>query len=843
MGFFALNNKIDHPTTLYGVSVDFLHRNQCQVCPLNRVGGNKHPQMPAHGAKKPLAYLIGEAPGAEEDAKGIPFIGPAGRVLRFRLPENFLPQIRWSNVVRTRPPKNRTPTPVEIECCRPAIVKDIEQTKPSAVFGFGNVPLYWALGQSGITKWNGRRVPVQIGEHRCWYFPMLHPSYVMRSRRFVPRSTKDYGSDTEFAFALDLKRAIASLDDLSEPVVHTRDAVLENIECITGDGGENDLQRIVQFFAECDRHKVVGFDYETNGLRPYSEGAKILTVALSHKGGALAFPLHHSQAGWTPVQLEELQSHFETFLYRARCRKVAHHLAFEMEWSAFFYGKRVLRASRWGDTMSQAYVLDERIGCLSLAFLTLQHFGIDIKTLSKLDGARLDAAPLDDVLRYNAIDAKYHRLLYLEQAATLKREKLAAVYREHNSRTPTVVLTQMKGVPVDQEVVAKFHRRYTRELEKIETEINELPISRKFRRAVGHDFRPSANEDIKKALRLVGVDIVQANEAALIDIDHPIAKLTLRWRKTNKNLSTYVKPIMTGSPHVYPDGLLHPQLSTMRVRTTRTSSDHPNVQNYPKRKTKEVRSQVKGKRNQVVVAFDYGQIQARNVAMESKDPALVKAFWDRYDIHSDWAERITRAYPKWVPGGSKALKDKEVFGKFRNFAKNRFVFPLFFGAQPKTLTRHLGIPENVSAQLSDEFWDEFPSIHGWQNSIIKSYKRTGYVTGLSGYRRHAPISPNEIINAPIQADETLIVLDAMTRLSRIDPDRFQASMEIHDDLTFIWEKPDVDKNSEVVIDAMLKSPFEWINVPLSVEMLVGDDWASVQEVGTFASDMWNGKRS
>jgi hypothetical protein len=81
----------------------------------------------------------------------------------------------------------------------------------------------------------------------------------------------------------------------------------------------------------------------------------------------------------------------------------------------------------------------------------------------------------------------------------------------------------------------------------------------------------------------------------------------------------------------------------------------------------------------------------------------------------------------------------------------------------------------------------------------------------------------------------------MTRLSKYDEPRFQASMEIHDDLTFIWEQQEIEKNAEVAIREMLTCPYDWINVPIVVEMSIGDDWSNGKEVAHFASDLWEGK--
>ena len=851
MGFFDVEQKV-RPKDVQGLDVAFLHRLECKACPLNRERNLKHPHMEPTGTESPVVYLLGEAPGADEDAKGIQFIGKAGKLLRLRIPRKWNDKLRWNNVVRTRPPNNRTPEPVEIESCRPSIIRDIERTKPQAIFGFGAVPLQWALGLGGITQWCGRRIPIKVGKHPCWFYPMLHPSYVGRTRKFQPRHAKEYGSEIEFAFAVSMKRAFDDLDDLPEPIVHTEEVALADIEIIHGENGAEDLARIKEFLGSLDDPSfVVGMDYETNCLRPYKQGAKILTVSLAGRDGTLAFAMDHPDDTWSDGERDALWALFGMWLLEARCIKVVHQLAFEMEWSAYFFGRKVLRAQRWGDTIGQAYILDERQGssnpgCLSLEFLCMQYFGINIKAISGVDRKKLETTPVVVVLCYNGMDSKYHRNLYFKQRNRLQAEGLAAVYISHLARVPTMVLTQLKGIPVSQKVVGKFYDRFTDDLKGIEADISKLKVVAQFKRETNKVFRPSANQDVRYALvELLGKKVETVDETVLVTIDHPLAELILEWRKVNKLLSTYVKPLRKGSPDLWPDGKIHPIISTTRTRTWRTSSSDPNEQNFPKRKDREIRGQIRAPVDWRIVSFDYGQIQARNVGMESLDAALVQAFWDRYDIHSDWTERIVGVYPRWVKEGIKNLStDKNLFKHYRDRTKNEWVFPLFFGAQPPSLAKYLGIPERLCVSLSEEFWSMFSDVRGWQKRILEQYYLTGWVTGLTGFRRRAPISPNELINAPIQADEAMIVCDAMARLSQLGEPRYQANMEIHDDLTFVWPKREIERNAEVVIDHMLHVPFEWAHsVPIVVEMSVGQDWAELEEVGDFASDRWKGRLS
>jgi uracil-DNA glycosylase family 4 len=793
--------------------------------------------MKPTGASKPLIYCTGEAPGADEDLKGIQFVGKAGRVLRFRIPERFNSLIRWNNVVRTRPPGNRNPTEVELEACRPSVVRDIEETQPRAIFGFGNFPLLWALNQTGITRWTGRKIPIQVGDHSAWFFPFLHPSYVLRSRKFQPSDTTQYGSDEEFVFACDLARAFDQVENLPEPVVHSRDDAYADVEWVTGHNGSEDINQIRRTLEQANECKIVGLDYETPCLRPYAENAKILTTAVSTKFGTLAFPLDHPKAGWSDKERSVVHELFQTFLYQCPARKLVHGLAFEMEWSAFFYGSEVLRAGLWGDSQSQAYFLDTRPGCHSLDFITLQHFGLHLKELSNIDRTKTEQYPLEEILPYNGLDSKYHRLNYIEQAKRIRDEGLSEVYEHQLRRIPTLVLTQLKGVPVDQNAVEGFFKKYTKKLGTIEEKIFALKCVATFKKQKGKAFRPGSNPDVLHMItRILGHKAKNVDEEALSKIDHPFCKLILDFRTTAKMISTYIKPYQVGSPDLWPDGLIHPIISTTKVRTWRTASQAPNAQNQPKHgKEKELRAQVSGGSDIKVVSFDFAGIQARNVAMESKDKALVKAFWNRYDIHKDWAERLIRIYPQWVTEGVKALKDKDIFKAYRQRAKNEFVFASFFGAQPPKLSRALRVPEPIALKLSKQFWDEFPDIKGWHEFQRDFYYENGYITGLSGFRRYAPVSPTEMINSPIQADESIIVLDAMERLSELEDDRFQANLEVHDDLTFLWPKKEIERNSEVVLREMLRVTFDWVIVPLEVEMSVGDNWSDMHEIGKFES--------
>ena len=207
-GFFNKGVEKKGPDT-GGYSLELLHAQGCAICPLARQKGLRHPHMPASGNSHPDVLCLGEGPGETEDLKGVQFVGKSGRFLRSRIPAKWEPRLRWNNCVRTRPPGNREPTHLELECCRPSIVKDIEETQPTAIFGFGGVP-----SMAGISRYPESLKSARpensgikfLAPMSCWFFPMLHPSGILRL---------DYPKNEEakFVFERDLKLAFDAADD------------------------------------------------------------------------------------------------------------------------------------------------------------------------------------------------------------------------------------------------------------------------------------------------------------------------------------------------------------------------------------------------------------------------------------------------------------------------------------------------------------------------------------------------------------------------------------------------------------------------------------------------------
>jgi len=137
----------------------------------------------ADGNIKSKIMIIGEGPGADEDAKGIPFVGRAGKLLDKMLSAIKLDRTKVyiSNVVNYRPPANRKPTELEIERYLPYLKSHIEIINPKILILLGSTALNALVGNEVvISKARGKWIHKKIGKIDTWVIASFHPAFLMR---------------------------------------------------------------------------------------------------------------------------------------------------------------------------------------------------------------------------------------------------------------------------------------------------------------------------------------------------------------------------------------------------------------------------------------------------------------------------------------------------------------------------------------------------------------------------------------------------------------------------------------------------------------------------------------
>ena len=148
----------------------------------------------ADGNPRAPVMLIGEAPGAQEDRQGKPFVGPSGQLLDRMLATIGLDRTKVyiTNVIYWRPPGNRTPTAAEIAVCQPFLERQIELLKPKLIVFVGGIAARALLGVTqGVTKLRGRPFTYKGADGRdIPAIVMFHPAYLLRQpgqKRFAWR--------------------------------------------------------------------------------------------------------------------------------------------------------------------------------------------------------------------------------------------------------------------------------------------------------------------------------------------------------------------------------------------------------------------------------------------------------------------------------------------------------------------------------------------------------------------------------------------------------------------------------------------------------------------------------
>lgn len=149
---------------------------ECQRC---KLGKGRTNLVFGEGSPQARLMFIGEAPGAEEDLQGRPFVGEAGKLLDNMLHKLGLRRedVYITNIVKSRPPRNRDPEPDEAEACLPFLFKQIDSIRPLVIVTLGRIATQNLLDtKDPITKLRGTWQKF----HGIKVMPTFHPSYLNR---------------------------------------------------------------------------------------------------------------------------------------------------------------------------------------------------------------------------------------------------------------------------------------------------------------------------------------------------------------------------------------------------------------------------------------------------------------------------------------------------------------------------------------------------------------------------------------------------------------------------------------------------------------------------------------
>jgi uracil-DNA glycosylase family 4 len=151
----------------------------CTKCGLHR---SRTQTVFGVGRRDARLFVIGEAPGADEDRQGEPFVGRAGQLLNAMLRSIGLPrqEVYIANILKCRPPNNRDPEPAESSACTPYLTRQLGLVEPRALLAVGRISAQWLLQTDApIGRLRGR--VFRYGERGIPLVVTYHPAYLLRS--------------------------------------------------------------------------------------------------------------------------------------------------------------------------------------------------------------------------------------------------------------------------------------------------------------------------------------------------------------------------------------------------------------------------------------------------------------------------------------------------------------------------------------------------------------------------------------------------------------------------------------------------------------------------------------
>ena len=187
---------LDRATDIAGMEEETLRASVagCRAC---RLCETRTQTVFGVGVADPEWMIVGEAPGADEDARGEPFVGQAGRLL-----DNMLASVGLSrtqnvfiaNVLKCRPPGNRNPQPDEVRLCDPYLRRQIELLAPRLIVAVGKFAAATLLGSdASIASLRGRVHRITIGARELPVVVTYHPAYLLRSPQEKAKAWADLG--------------------------------------------------------------------------------------------------------------------------------------------------------------------------------------------------------------------------------------------------------------------------------------------------------------------------------------------------------------------------------------------------------------------------------------------------------------------------------------------------------------------------------------------------------------------------------------------------------------------------------------------------------------------------
>lgn len=579
-----------------------------------------------------------------------------------------------------------------------------------------------------------------------------------------------------------------------------------------------------------EQTELVSFDLETNSLDTLK--AEIIGLSFAVAAGKAAYiPVGHDYFG-APDQLDRLDvlANLKAWLEDSSRKKIGQNLKYDR---SVLQNYGIELAGITFDTMLESYSLNSIAGkhdMDSLSLRWLAHKAISFTDLAGKGKNQLtfNQIEIEKAALYAAEDAditlQLHQKIWPELVA---QTGPAHIFTEIEMPLLTVLSRiERNGVLINPDLLATHSIHLAKRLDELEKEAHEL---------AGEVFNLSSpkqlqtilfeKQGIKPTKKTPGGAPSTSEEVlAELALNYPLPKVILEHRGLAKLKSTYTDKLPQMISPI--TGRLHTSYHQAITATGRLSSTDPNLQNIPVRNEegRKIRQAFIANEGRQLLAADYSQIELRIMAHLSQDPGLLQAFSSGEDIHRATAAEVF------------SVDLANVTHEQRRSAK-AINFGLIYGMSAFGLARQLNIAANEAKLYMDRYFERYPGVLQYMESIRKIAAEKGYVETLEGRRLYLPdiqagnairrkAAERAAINAPMQGTAADIIKRAMIEmdlwLQTKNSQQIQLIMQVHDELVFEVSREFIDEASAKIRQIMESS--STLAVPLQVDIGIGNNW-------------------
>lgn len=821
----------------------------CKLCPLHKGAANRC--VWGEGPSDAEVMVIGEAPGRTEDERNRPFIGQSGQLIRSELAKAGITDYYITNVVKCRPPDNRTPTSEEIKTCLQYLNQEVSSVGPKYIIALGAPAAKAVLRKSKITQDHGKLVP----KGNAIGMPVYHPAYVLRNMgRFLP------------AMRNDLKRLRRAMDGELEEDVDVKWKVVT-------------AKTLKWFLKEFKEAEDFSFDVETSSLNWFDPEQTIRCLGVGLPKRSWVIPLDmptspYEGALWKAKPLIKLLAQ----LARGKTA-TGQNAKFDNHWLNVKFGVQFYLDF---DVMLAHHLIDENQAhdLEYLARIELDAPEYDIPTAEKKGGKLHTEDGRQRFFEYNCKDTWYTLRLYWKFRKHLKDERnlWRLFYRLVMPAARALQEIEEVGLTLDLEKYAQVEkdvkRQLAEQLEKLQQRAEEY----------GGRINWNAPGQVAKLLYdRIGIECKvftdkgnpSTGEEALLEIkgSHEVADELIKYRELERFVSTY----LDGWKEFTVDGQLYLSYKLHGTVTGRYSS---RLHSVPRDGT--IRNLVIAPPGWKFAQADLSQAELRIAAELSGDLELANCFRPGgVDVHwrtmlhtvgtgasgeyhklaietakkflkntglhlklSESLEVLLKFGHEAAIALDKAWKEARKRGKSINFG---FVYGMYEKKFIETCKLKYGYEptfEEASA-FRQAYFELYPGIIRWHERQKKLVRLDGYVTNMFGRVRRLPEifssdkgkrmeAERQSINSPVQGVIGDWKAAAMVEIHEtIDRDKLKIVGEHHDALLMIvrdgCEDEVLPKVRKIMRKPALLETFKVkMRVPMESEIEVGPWGAGVK---------------